>query len=104
MSLPGEVVLEGTLKPDGTLELDRKPGLAPGRVKVILQPVSELPKTPEGWWPYLQRVRAEREAARYAFLNESEMEGHLLWLRDDEEHIDRVYRELDEARRKQEGP
>jgi hypothetical protein len=32
------------------------------------------------------------------------MEGHLLGLRDDEERIDRVYRELDEARRKQAAP
>jgi hypothetical protein len=51
MSRTGEVVLEGTVKPDGTVELDRKPGLAPGRVKVILQPVSEPPNTQEGWWP-----------------------------------------------------
>jgi hypothetical protein len=31
-------VIEGTLKPDGTLELDEKPSLGPGRVKVALQP------------------------------------------------------------------
>jgi hypothetical protein len=35
----GEVVVGGTLKPDGTLELDQQPSLAPGRVKVTLQPV-----------------------------------------------------------------
>jgi hypothetical protein len=27
-----EVVVEGTLKPDGMLELDQKPSLSPGRV------------------------------------------------------------------------
>jgi hypothetical protein len=32
-----EVVVEGTLKPDGTLELDHKPNLSPGRVRVILR-------------------------------------------------------------------
>ncbi len=32
-----EVVVEGTLKPDGTLELDARPNLPPGRVTVILQ-------------------------------------------------------------------
>jgi hypothetical protein len=32
-----EVVVEGTLKPDGKLELDQRPSLSPGRVKVILQ-------------------------------------------------------------------
>jgi hypothetical protein len=30
MSL-SEVIIEGTLKPDGTLELDKKPNLTPGR-------------------------------------------------------------------------
>jgi hypothetical protein len=33
-------VVQATLKPDGTLELDEKPTLAPGRVHVTLQPVS----------------------------------------------------------------
>ena len=41
MSL-SENVIEGTLKPDGTLELDEKPSLPPGRVTVILQPA--MPK------------------------------------------------------------
>ena len=33
-----EIVVHGTLKLDGTLELDQKPSLSPGRVTVILQP------------------------------------------------------------------
>lgn len=37
-----ESVIEGTLKPDGTLELDEKPNLPPGRVKVVLRPASEV--------------------------------------------------------------
>lgn len=32
-------VLDGTLNPDGTLVLDHKPGLPPGRVSIVLQPV-----------------------------------------------------------------
>ncbi len=76
-----EIVIEGTLKPDGTLELDEKPSLSPGRVKVILQPAAEMGQTREGWWPYMQRVRAEREAAGYHFMNEAEMRAHLDWLR-----------------------
>ena len=36
MSL-NEVVIEGTLKPDGTLELDQKPNLPAGRVTVVLR-------------------------------------------------------------------
>ena len=31
-------LIDGTLKADGTLELDQRPTLAPGRVKIALQP------------------------------------------------------------------
>ncbi len=44
----------------------------------------------EGWWPYMQRVRAEREAAGYHFMNEAEMQAHLDWLREEEDRIDRI--------------
>jgi len=33
------VVIQGTLKPDGTVELDEIPTMTPGRVQVTLQPV-----------------------------------------------------------------
>jgi hypothetical protein len=97
-----EVVVEGTLKPDGTLELDRKPNLAPGRVTVVLRQAA-APPTQEGWWPYMQRVRAEREAAGYHFMNEAEMEAHLQWLREDEDRIERIQREMDLEKRRQEN-
>jgi hypothetical protein len=35
---PTEAVIDGTLRADGTLELDERPNLSPGRVKVVLQP------------------------------------------------------------------
>jgi hypothetical protein len=96
-----ETVVAGTLKPDGTLELDEKPNLSPGRVTVILRQESP-PPAQEGWWPYMQRVRAEREAAGYHFMNEAEMEAHLQWLRDDEDRIERIYREMGQEKRRQE--
>ena len=37
------IVLEGTLRTDGTIELDTSPPLPPGRVRVTVQ---SLPKTP----------------------------------------------------------
>jgi hypothetical protein len=78
-----EIVVAGTIKPDGTLELDQKPNLAPGRVTVVLrQETAAAPPVEEGWWPYMQRIRAEREAAGYPFMNEEEMKAHLEWLRE----------------------
>jgi hypothetical protein len=94
------VVVEGTLKPDGTLELDQKPSLAPGRVRVVLQAAAESSAAQEGWWPYLQRLRAEREAAGYHFMNEAEMQAHLAWIREDEDRIERIHHEIDLEKRK----
>ena len=41
-----EAVIEGTIQPDGTLVLDEKPNLPPGRVKVVLRQKAE-PKPPQ---------------------------------------------------------
>jgi hypothetical protein len=99
MSL-SEVVVEGILKPDGTLELDQKPNLPPGRVTVVLRQEPQAPAPPkEDWWEYLQRIRAEREAAGYPFMNEAEMNAYVEWLRE-EDPIDELLREADEQRRK----
>ncbi len=95
-----EIVVAGTLKPDGTLELDQKPNLAPGRVTVVLRQESEAVAPPqEGWWPYLQRIRAEREASGYPFMNEEEVNAHIEWLREGD-RFDELLREVDEQRRK----
>lgn len=87
-----EITLEGTLKPDGTLELDRKPSLPPGRVVVTVRGAAETPMQ-ENWWQYMQRIRAEREAAGYPFMNEREMQAHIDWLRDDDDRIERIYQQ-----------
>jgi hypothetical protein len=98
-----EIMVAGTIKSDGTLELDQKPNLAPGRVTVVLRQEAEAaPPIEEGWWPYMQRVRAEREAAGYHFMNEMEMAAHMEWLHDDDDRMDRIYREMDMDRRCQE--
>lgn len=99
---PTTIELTGTLQADGTLVLDEKPALAPGRVRVVLQVVPEAAPE-EGWWPLLQRLRAQREASGYPFMNKAEMEEHLRWLREDDDRIDRVYSEIEAERRKQ-GP
>jgi len=51
-----ETVIEGTLNADGTLVLDKKPNLPPGRVQVVLRRETsvELPGDDRFW----QRMRA----------------------------------------------
>jgi hypothetical protein len=99
-----EIVVAGTLKPDGTLELDQKPSLAPGRVTVVLRPAPEAAAPPEeDWWQYLQRIRAEREASGYPFMNEAEVTAHIEWLREGD-RFDDLLRAVDEQRKKSESP
>jgi hypothetical protein len=100
----GEIIVQGSLKPDGTLELDQKPSLSPGRVVVVLRPEAQAKPPNEAWWPCMQRIRSERESAGYRFMNEGEMQAHLDWLREEEDRIDRVHREMDMEKRIKEQP
>jgi hypothetical protein len=97
-----EVIVEGTLKPDGTLKLDQKPNLPPGRVQVVLRSAQGPSTTDEGWWPHLQRLRAERETAGYPFTNEEEVTAYIEELRADDDRIEETYRQAEEARKKEE--
>lgn len=99
-----EVVVEGTLKPDGTLELDQKPNLSPGRVTVVLRQESLTPQPPqEDWWQFLQRARKKMEEAGCHFMDDKEVQAHIEWLRAPD-HIDELLREADERRRQPEQP
>jgi hypothetical protein len=94
-----EVVVEGTLKPDGTLELDRKPLLSPGRVTVVLRKEFQPALPQEDWFQHLQRIRAELEASGYPFMNEDEANAHIEWLREGD-RIDDLLRDMDENQQK----
>lgn len=54
------VVIQGHVKPDGTLELDGKVPLPAGRVSVTLQPVSYAQET-DPFFEMLWGIRAMRE-------------------------------------------
>src|SRR5947209_7856245 len=77
-----EAVVEGTLKADGTLELDEKPTLAPGRVTVVLRQCPATTPATEDWWHFMQRTRKDLEITGSPFMNEQELAAHLDWLRE----------------------
>jgi hypothetical protein len=89
------VVVEATLKPDGSLELDSKLNLPPGRVQLIVQPLFELPKD-DPFWQMMQRIWAARAAAELTPRSAEEVEAQRRALRED------VDEEIEEARRLQE--
>jgi hypothetical protein len=73
----GEVVIEGTLKPDGTLQLDQKPSLAPGRVKVILQPAPAGTLPQRGLADVIDEIRQSQQARGFPGRSAEEIEAAL---------------------------
>ena len=78
-------VIEGTLKPDGTLELDQKPHLNSGRVKVALQPAD--PKIPgRELADVIDAIRQDQLARGFHGRTAEEIEAGLSEGEDDYEH------------------
>lgn len=93
---PQQVIIRGTLRKDGTVELAEWPGLPPGPVEVTLRSVpAEQPSAAgarEDWWQYLQRARAELESAGHPFRSKEEIDADLEDLRSGDERLEEIYR------------
>jgi hypothetical protein len=97
------VVVEGTLKPDGSLELDGKLDLPPGRVQLIVQPLPELAKD-DPFWETMEGIWAARAAAGLTPRTTEEVEAQRRALRlDVEEEIEKARRLQKESVRLREG-
>ena len=84
------VVVEATLNPDGSLELDRKLDLPPGRVQLIVQPLPELPKD-DPFWEKMERIWADRAAAGLTARSTEDVETQRKALREEvDQEIERA--------------
>lgn len=93
------VTVQGTLKPDGTLELDQKPNLAPGRVRVTVEVVTE-PIHPDRFWAMMQSIWVDLRAAGHVPRTREQIDTEINALRDeDEERMRAVERLHEECRR-----
>src|SRR5262249_21762042 len=103
MSL-SEVVVEGTLKPDGTIELDQKPNLAPGRVQVIVQTLPELPDG-DPLWSMMKSIWAGQKTRGHVPRSAEAVEAELSELREGwarrQEAIERLQEESRRLRERQ---
>ena len=91
----------GIIRPDGTLELEQKLAVAPGRVKVRVESM-ETPVMPqESMLEFVQRSRRELEAAGHKFMNDQDVTAWIEELRDgwNDDRIDEVYRQAEEEKR-----
>lgn len=88
-------IIEGTLKPDGTLELDQKPNLAPGRVQVIVQPLSQpLQSKKRGLAEVIEEIRLAQLARGYTGRTKEEMEAEEAVRQAEEDDYDQRMRNL----------
>jgi hypothetical protein len=86
---PISVEMEGTLRPDGTVVLDERPPLSPGRVKVVLQAVSEPnPPSVENLLDFVRRVQQESAARGHRFMTDEEVAAWVEELRADDDRIE----------------
>jgi hypothetical protein len=97
-----ETVVHGSVRPDGSLQLDEKLRLPAGRVQITVQPVMESTTPKEDWWDYLQKARAEIEASGTKFRTAEEIEAEREDFRSGDDRAENLYRELESERRRQE--
>jgi len=102
-----QIVVEGALQPDGTLVLDEKPKLPPGRVRVTMQAVPPPTGPEDGLLAVLQRIWDAQDARGYVPRTREEVDAEVNLLRDDAEEemqaVERLYEECERAR-EQQGP
>jgi hypothetical protein len=78
-------VVMGTLKPDGTLELDEKPPLPPARVQVTLQVVDEPVQSGPPLIEVLDQIRKDQEARGFVGRSRAEIDAELAAGRNEED-------------------
>jgi hypothetical protein len=89
------VEIQGTLQSDGTLVLDEKPDLPPGRVSVRMQPLLDYTQT--DIWQVLERIHADLRAAGFVPRSKEEIDAEIAASRQEDEErmleIERIHEE-----------
>jgi hypothetical protein len=95
--------LQGTLREDGTLVLDEKPDLPPGRVKVMVEPVNPPEGAANDVVAVLERIHAAQALRGYIPRSVEEIDAYLTDMRDDDDRCRRIEQIQEECRRQREG-
>jgi hypothetical protein len=105
MTTTNAIEIQGTLREDGTLVLDAKPNLPPGRVKVIVEPVPDLTQTEI--WQFFERLWAEQRARGHVPRTKEEIDAELEAARQEDkermQELEKIHEEC-QRYRKHEGP
>src|SRR5437588_1548815 len=94
------IEVQGTLREDGTLVLDDKPNLPPGRVKVTVEPVPDLTQTDV--WQVLERIWAGQRTRGHVPRTREQIDAELETARQEDEErmqeLERIHKECSQAR------
>jgi hypothetical protein len=89
-----QIAVQGTLKEDGTLVLDEKPNLPPGRVEVRIWPAKAPDPTGPGWWDRLQQIWKDQDARGYKRRSREEIDAEIAAERAAEEEYEERWRQI----------
>jgi hypothetical protein len=97
------VEIQGTLREDGTLVLDEKPKLPPGRVKVTVESAPDYKQTEI--WQFFERLWAEQRARGHIPRTREEIDAELEAARQEDEErmqeLERIHEECQRHRQQQ---
>jgi hypothetical protein len=89
-----ETVIEGTLQPDGTLVLDKKPNLPAGRVQVVVQPLPKQVTSGRGLVEVMDEIRDSQRARGYQGRTVEEMQAEEKVRQEEDDDYDRKCEQL----------
>ena len=96
------VVVEGTVQPDGTLEVTQKVNLPAGRVHVIVEPFAD-PVQPDRFWKMMESIWDAQRASGRTPRTREEIDTEIDALRNEaEEEMQAVERLQEDCRRARE--
>jgi len=91
------IEVEGTLQADGTLVLDERPSMPPGRVRVTLLPVAGPTPPEDDFMTRMEAVWAAQKARGYVPPSREQIDAEIAVMRDEAEEEMREVERLSEA-------
>jgi hypothetical protein len=78
-----QVIVEGTLKPDGSLEISENLPLRPGPVRVTIEVIPEPSANQSGLGEFFERIGRERPSTGHVGRSKEEIDASVMALRDE---------------------
>jgi hypothetical protein len=94
---PPVVVLQGIIRPDGTLDLAEKVSLPAGRVQVTVQPLADMSQDP--FWKRMEAIWSAQQARGHTARSPADVEAERTTMRDETEEEIQAAMRLQESSR-----